>query len=118
MRGDPHLSFWIPISFAKNKAETFLRSPETPLPGPSIRAQACASTMVTLHWFLHDAPWRIQHGGKVFESNRVNSGTFDLLFTNMALVAGMGLGVLLLLIFWTIGIVGCVALSRAEGPLK
>ncbi|KAM7450907.1 hypothetical protein ABFA07_001311 [Porites harrisoni] len=36
----------------------------------------------------------------------------------MALVAGMGVGVLLLLIFWTLGIVGCVALSRAEGPLK
>lgn len=30
----------------------------------------------------------------------------------------MGVGVLLLLIFWTLGIVGCVALSRAEGPQK
>ncbi|XP_020614537.1 transmembrane protein 218-like [Orbicella faveolata] len=36
----------------------------------------------------------------------------------MTLVAGMGLGVLLVLIFWTLGIIGCVALSRTSGPLK
>ncbi|PFX26798.1 transmembrane protein 218-like [Stylophora pistillata] len=36
----------------------------------------------------------------------------------MAVVAGMGLGVLLVLIFWSLGIIGCVVLSRASGGLK
>ncbi|XP_027059755.1 transmembrane protein 218-like [Pocillopora damicornis] len=36
----------------------------------------------------------------------------------MTVVAGMGLGVLLVLIFWSLGIIGCVVLSRASGGLK
>lgn len=60
------------------------------------------TSLSLLRWHFR----KIRHGGR--------NDDID----GMALVAGMGVGVLLLLIFWTLGIVGCVALSRAEGPLK
>ena len=61
----------------------------------------------------------IQHGGKKL-INIVCNNDFVCVYVsdNMAVVAGMGLGVLLVLIFWALGIIGCVVLSRASGGLK
>lgn len=36
----------------------------------------------------------------------------------MALVLGIGVGLFVLILLWVLGILGCVALSRATGPLK
>ena len=60
-----------------------------------------------------------QHGGKKL-INIVCNNDFVCVYVsdNMVVVAGMGLGVLLVLIFWSLGIIGCVVLSRASGGLK
>ena len=76
------------------------------VPTPSIFSSSFGRQVDTSLPLLRLHFRKIQHGGR--------NDDID----GMALVAGMGVGVLLLLIFWTLGIVGCVALSRAEGPQK
>lgn len=82
------------------------------------RARPCQNK--TFEGILHDVSSEIQYGGQVkVDKSVVNKRIFEFcVLYNMALVAGMGVGVLLVLVFWTLGIIGCVALSRTSGPLK
>mgnify|MGYP006896122153 FL=1 len=92
--------------FYQNKKLTCLQNAQSFVPTPSIFSSSFGRQVDTSLPLLRRHFRKIQHGGR--------NDDID----GMALVAGMGVGVLLLLIFWTLGIVGCVALSRAEGPQK
>ena len=39
-------------------------------------------------------------------------------FGTMGLILGVGVGLFVLILLWVLGILGCVALARAAGPIR